>query len=262
MHEHTQQAGSDLATFDIDPTVFERRWKILAVLCTSLMVVIVGNTALNVALPTLARELNASISQQQWMVDAYGLVFAGLLLTAGTHRRPLRSQGHVAGSGSPSSSSGSVFAAFSAQRRGDHRRACGHGLRRRVRHARHPVDPHQRLPRQRAWQGHRHLGRHLRRRRCGRSGRQRIPARALLVGLGVPGQRADHRRRPGRRLHPAAEVARPASRTRSTRSARCCRSPASARSCTRSSKPRDRGWASAESLLWFGLAAVLHRRSS
>ncbi|MEY2552598.1 MAG: hypothetical protein QOC57_458, partial [Ilumatobacteraceae bacterium] len=42
------------------------------------------NTALNVALPTLARQLNASISEQQWMVDAYGLVFAGLLLTAGT----------------------------------------------------------------------------------------------------------------------------------------------------------------------------------
>jgi EmrB/QacA subfamily drug resistance transporter len=80
----TQPPGSDTATTVIDPEVFARRWKILAVLCTSLMVVIVGNTALNVALPTLARELNASISAQQWMVDAYGLVFAGLLLTAGT----------------------------------------------------------------------------------------------------------------------------------------------------------------------------------
>jgi EmrB/QacA subfamily drug resistance transporter len=77
-------SGSDTASIDIDPAVYDRRWKILAVLCTSLMVVIVGNTALNVALPTLARELNASISEQQWMVDAYGLVFAGLLLTAGT----------------------------------------------------------------------------------------------------------------------------------------------------------------------------------
>jgi EmrB/QacA subfamily drug resistance transporter len=80
----TNEAGSDTAQVAIDPAVFERRWKILAVLCTSLMVVIVGNTALNVALPTLARELNASISEQQWMVDAYALVFAGLLLTAGT----------------------------------------------------------------------------------------------------------------------------------------------------------------------------------
>ena len=75
---------SEFTSIDIDPVVFERRWKILAVLCTSLIVVIVGNTALNVALPTLARELNASTSEQQWMVDGYGLVFAGLLLTAGT----------------------------------------------------------------------------------------------------------------------------------------------------------------------------------
>jgi len=80
----TQQPGSDTAQATIDPEVFARRWNILVVLCTSLMVVIVGNTALNVALPTLARELDASISQQQWMVDAYSLVFAGLLLTAGT----------------------------------------------------------------------------------------------------------------------------------------------------------------------------------
>ncbi len=80
----TSEAGSDSAVTAIDSQVFERRWKILAVLCTSLMVVIVGNTALNVALPTLARELGASTSAQQWMVDGYGLVFAGLLLTAGT----------------------------------------------------------------------------------------------------------------------------------------------------------------------------------
>jgi EmrB/QacA subfamily drug resistance transporter len=63
---------------------YERRWYTLTVLCLSLMVVIVGNTALNVALPTLSRELNASTSAQQWMVDAYGLVFAGMLFTAGT----------------------------------------------------------------------------------------------------------------------------------------------------------------------------------
>ena len=41
------------------------------------------NTILNVALPTLQRDLDASSSQLQWIVDAYMLVFAGLLLTAG-----------------------------------------------------------------------------------------------------------------------------------------------------------------------------------
>jgi EmrB/QacA subfamily drug resistance transporter len=69
---------------DIHPEIFQRRWKILAVLCTSLMIVIIGNTALNVAIPTLARELDASTTDLQWMVDAYALVFAGMLFTAGT----------------------------------------------------------------------------------------------------------------------------------------------------------------------------------
>ena len=64
-------------------TIYNRRWWILLVLCLSLIMVIVGNTTLNVALPTLSTDLKASNSQLQWMVDAYALVFAGLLLTAG-----------------------------------------------------------------------------------------------------------------------------------------------------------------------------------
>ncbi len=70
-------------TGDIDPSVHEQRWLILAVLCTSLLIVIIGNTSLNVAIPTLARELDASTTSLQWMVDSYSLVFAGLLFTAG-----------------------------------------------------------------------------------------------------------------------------------------------------------------------------------
>lgn len=62
---------------------FERRWWTLTVLCLSLVLIILGNTVLNVALPTLSRELDASDTALQWMVDAYSLVFAGLLLTAG-----------------------------------------------------------------------------------------------------------------------------------------------------------------------------------
>ncbi len=60
-----------------------RRWWALVVLCLSLLVISLDNTILNVALPTLARDLDASASQLQWVVDAYMLVFAGLLLTAG-----------------------------------------------------------------------------------------------------------------------------------------------------------------------------------
>jgi EmrB/QacA subfamily drug resistance transporter len=61
-----------------------RRWSILAVLCTSLLVIMVGNSSLNVALPSIARELGASNSSLQWIVDAYSLVFAGMLFTAGS----------------------------------------------------------------------------------------------------------------------------------------------------------------------------------
>jgi EmrB/QacA subfamily drug resistance transporter len=62
---------------------YERRWWTLSILCLSLVLIILGNTVLNVALPTLQRDLDASATQLQWMVDAYSLVFAGLLLTAG-----------------------------------------------------------------------------------------------------------------------------------------------------------------------------------
>ena len=60
-----------------------RRWQILAVLCISLFVIVMDNTIVNVALPTLARELDAGTSSLQWIVDAYTLVFADLLLAAG-----------------------------------------------------------------------------------------------------------------------------------------------------------------------------------
>ena len=52
-------------------------------LCLSLLIVVVGNSSLNVTLPTLSRQLHASTSQLQWVVAAYSLVFAGLLLSAG-----------------------------------------------------------------------------------------------------------------------------------------------------------------------------------
>lgn len=65
-------------------TVHRRRWWILVVLCFSLLVIVLDNTILNVALPTLVRDLDATNSELQWIVDAYTLVFAGLLLTAGS----------------------------------------------------------------------------------------------------------------------------------------------------------------------------------
>ncbi len=68
----------------MDQRIHDRRWLTLLVLCVSLLVIVIDNTIVNVALPTLVRDLGTSISDLQWVVDAYTLVFAGLLLTAGS----------------------------------------------------------------------------------------------------------------------------------------------------------------------------------
>ncbi len=65
-----------------DPT-HDRRWWTLAVLCLSLMLIVAGNSSLNVALPDIQTRLGSSSSSLQWIADVYGLVFAGLLLPAG-----------------------------------------------------------------------------------------------------------------------------------------------------------------------------------
>jgi EmrB/QacA subfamily drug resistance transporter len=86
-----------------------RRWWTLAVLSLSLVVVGLDNTILNVALPSVSQDLHADASALQWIIDAYILVFAGLLLTAGSlgdrfgHRRMLTSGLVVFGAGSVAS---------------------------------------------------------------------------------------------------------------------------------------------------------------
>src|SRR5215218_1875746 len=63
--------------------IHRRRWWTLVILSISLVVISLDNTILNVALPSIAADLGASPSQLQWIVDAYMLVFAGTMLTAG-----------------------------------------------------------------------------------------------------------------------------------------------------------------------------------
>jgi EmrB/QacA subfamily drug resistance transporter len=77
------EASVNAQVRSLDSKPYERRWWALLVLCLSLVVIGMDNTILNVALPTLARDLRATASELQWMVDAYILVFAGLLLTMG-----------------------------------------------------------------------------------------------------------------------------------------------------------------------------------
>jgi EmrB/QacA subfamily drug resistance transporter len=61
-----------------------RRWLILGVICLAQLTVLLDNTVLNVAIPSLTRELHAATADIQWMINAYSLVQSGLLLTAGS----------------------------------------------------------------------------------------------------------------------------------------------------------------------------------
>src|SRR4051812_50190554 len=74
------------APVNTDPLVHANRWKTLAVLALSLVIIGLDNTILNVALPTLQNEFHAPSSELQWMVDSYLLVFPGPLPPPGAPR--------------------------------------------------------------------------------------------------------------------------------------------------------------------------------
>ena len=80
----TISLGRDQPTARQADDVHRRRWGILAVLCLSVFLAVVDNTIVNVALPSISRQLHASTSELQWIVDAYSLVFAALLLVGGS----------------------------------------------------------------------------------------------------------------------------------------------------------------------------------
>ena len=166
-----------------------RRWWTLAVLCLSLLVIGLDNTILNVALPTLQRDLDASSSQLQWIVDVYMLVFAGVLLTAGSlgdrfgRKRALTFGLAVFGLGSLGSALATSPELLIAMRGAD-------GRRRRVHHALDAVDPDRDLPGAGARQGDRDLGRLLRHRDRDRPGHGRLADRARRLELDLPRQPA------------------------------------------------------------------------
>src|SRR5690349_24375358 len=76
----------------------QQRTAVLRVMCLALMMVVAAVASLNVALPGIARDTGASQTELQWIVDAYAIVFAALLLPAGAigdrfGRKPLLAGG-------------------------------------------------------------------------------------------------------------------------------------------------------------------------
>src|ERR1039458_3984812 len=67
-----------------EQTPNRRRYLILAICCMSLFIVGLDNTIVNIALPSIRRDLHASVPQLQWTVDAYTLVLASLLMLSGS----------------------------------------------------------------------------------------------------------------------------------------------------------------------------------
>lgn len=66
-----------------DPVIHRRRWFLLTIMCLSLVMVVMSVAGLNVALPSVQRDLDVTASDLQWIIDVYALVFAALLLPAG-----------------------------------------------------------------------------------------------------------------------------------------------------------------------------------
>ena len=62
----------------------QRRLLVLAICCSSLFIVGLDNTIVNLALPSIRRDLGSSLSGLQWVIDAYTLVLASLLMLGGS----------------------------------------------------------------------------------------------------------------------------------------------------------------------------------
>jgi EmrB/QacA subfamily drug resistance transporter len=75
----TQQTGATVATPARDP-----KWWTLTAVCLGVFMLLLDITIVNVALPDIQGQLNASLSDLQWVIDAYALSLAALLLTAGS----------------------------------------------------------------------------------------------------------------------------------------------------------------------------------
>src|SRR5690242_17377308 len=133
-----------------------RKWWTLGAMCFALFMVMLDNTVVNVALPSIQRDIHAQISELEWVINGYTLTFAVLIATGGA-RRHLRAQADVPRR--RRDLRGHVRHGRVRPEPGDaDREPCDSGHRGGADDARDPLDHHARLPRRRAWQGDRDVG--------------------------------------------------------------------------------------------------------
>src|ERR1700709_2521218 len=60
-----------------------KRWIALVILSSTLFIIVLDNTILNVAVPTIIRQFHTQVSSMQWVISGYSLVFASLLISFG-----------------------------------------------------------------------------------------------------------------------------------------------------------------------------------
>ena len=127
---------------ELYPALDPRRWITLAIVIISAFIVVLDNTVLNIAIPTILREFHTTLPSLEWVITGYALTFATLLIIGGrlTPRVDL------------------------AQRRDDDPRRSDHRGHGRVAHAAGDAgDPVHDVPRTRAGHRVRHVGRDRRR---------------------------------------------------------------------------------------------------
>ena len=157
------------------------RWWTLGAMCFALFMIMLDNTVVNVALPSIQRDLHASLSALEWTVNAYTLTFAVLMVTGGRlgdifGRRRMFLFG-VAVFGVSSAAIG--FAPTDT----DAGRVPGRpGHRRRVHDARDAVDHHPGVPARAARDGDRHVGRRQRAGARDRPGARRLSRPSTSAG--------------------------------------------------------------------------------
>ena len=192
-----------------------KQWWTLAAVAFGLFMIMLDNTVVNVALPSIQRDLGVGLSELEWIVSGYALSFAALMLTGGKladayGRRLIFVVGiavfTAASLACGLSTSGEMLIAA--------RVAQGAGAA--LMNPADPLDHRRNVPAPAAGDGDRDLGGRLRARACDRPPRRRPPDRPRELALDLLRQRArrDHRHR--RELPPDRRVARPDARSAST----------------------------------------------